>query len=141
MEFSDQFSDQDLRMVLNRALRNVAIAMVLILPVIWVAWGWRSALMFLVGGAIAATGILEWRQLMTAVVERLDMGSGSLQGKPKPLGSVLFWFFVRIVAAAGVLYVSLRTLDGKVAALLIGLALALASLLIEALRLLRGWAA
>jgi hypothetical protein len=53
----------------------------------------------------------------------------------------LFWFFIRIIAAGGVLYVSLRSLDGKVAALLIGLALALAALLIEALRLLRGWSA
>jgi hypothetical protein len=136
-----EFSDQDLRLVLNRALRNVAIAVVIGTPVIWFAWGWRSMLMFLVGGAIAATGILEWRQLMTAVLERLDLGDGLPESKPKPLGGVLFWFFVRIVAAAGVLYVSLRSLDGKVAALLIGLALALAALLIEALRLLRGWSA
>lgn len=132
-----EFNDQDLRLVLNRALRSVAIAIAIGIPVIWIAWGWRSMLLFLVGGAIAATSILEWRQLMTAVLERLDPGSGSAQGNPKPLGGVLFWFFIRIVAAAGVLYVSLRSLDGKVAALLIGLALALAALLIEALRLLR----
>jgi hypothetical protein len=136
-----EFSDQDLRLVLNRAMRSVAIAIAIGIPVIWIAWGWRSMLMFLVGGAIAATGILEWRQLMTAVLERLDLGGGTAQGKPKPLGGVLFWFFIRIVVAAGVLYVSLRSLDGKVAALLIGLALALAALLIEALRLLRSWSA
>jgi hypothetical protein len=136
-----EFSDQDLRLVLNRALRNVAIAMAIGIPVVWLAWGWRSMLMFVVGGAVAATGILEWRQLMTAVLERLDPGKGSPQGKPRPLGGVLFWFFIRIVAAAGVLYVSLRSLDGKVAALLIGLALALAALFIEALRLLRCWSA
>jgi len=132
-----EFSDQDLRLVFNRALRSVAIAIAVGIPVIWIAWGWRSMLMFLVGGAIAATGILEWRQLMSAVVERLDLAGGKPQGKPRPLGGVLFWFFIRIVAAAGVLYVSLRSLDGKVAALLIGLALALAALFIEALRLLR----
>jgi len=136
-----EFSDQDLRLVLNRALRSVAIAIAIGIPVIWIAWGWRSMLMFLVGGAIAATGILEWRQLMTAVMERLDLAGASSQGKPKPLGGVLFWFFIRIAAAAGLLYVSLRSLDGKVAALLIGLALALAALVIEALRLLRGWSA
>lgn len=135
------FSDQDLRLVLNRALRNVAIALAIGIPVIWIAWGWRSMLLFLVGGAIAATGILEWRQLMTAVMERLDLASTSSQGNPKPLGGVLFWFFIRIAAAAGLLYVSLRSLDGKVAALLIGLALALAALFIEALRLIRGWSA
>ena len=136
-----EFSDQDLRLVFNRALRSVAIAIAVGIPVIWIAWGWRSMLLFLVGSAIAATGILEWRQLMSAVVARLDLGSGSPQGKPKPLGSVLFWFFIRLAVAAGVLYVSLRSLDGKVAALLIGLALALAALFIEALRLLRGWSA
>jgi hypothetical protein len=136
-----EFSDQDLRLVFNRALRNVAIAIAAGIPLIWIAWGWRSMLMFLVGGAIAATGILEWRQLMSAVITRLDLGSGRPQGTPKPLGGVLFWFFIRIAAAAGLLYVSLRSLDGKVAALLIGLALALAALFIEALRLLRGWAA
>ena len=136
-----EFSDQDLRLVLNRAMRSVAIAMAIGIPVIWIAWGWRSTVLFLVGGAIAATGILEWRQLMTAVLLRLDLGGGTPQGKPKPLGGVLFWFFIRIVAAAAVLYVSLRSLDGKVAALLIGLALALAALLIEALRLLRRWSA
>ncbi len=136
-----EFSDQDLRLVFNRALRSVAIAIAVGIPVIWLAWGWRSMLMFLVGGAIAATGILEWRQLMTAVISRLDLGIGSPQGKPKPLGGVLFWFFIRIAIAAGLLYVSLRSLDGKVAALLIGLALALAALLMEALRLLRGWSA
>ena len=132
-----EFSDQDLRLVFNRALRSVAIAIAVGIPVIWIAWGWRSMLLFLVGGAIAATGILEWRQLMSAVGARLDLGAGSPQGKPKPLGGVLFWFFIRLAVAAGVLYVSLRSLDGKVAALLIGLALALAALFIEALRLLR----
>ncbi len=132
-----EFSDQDLRLVFNRALRSVATAIAIGIPAVWIAWGWRSMLLFLVGGAIAATGILEWRQLMSAVAARLDIGSGNSQGKPNPLGGVLFWFFIRIAAAGGLLYVSLRSLDGKVAALLIGLALALAALFIEALRLLR----
>jgi hypothetical protein len=52
---------------------------------------------------------------------------------------VLFWFFARLAAAAAVLYVSLKSLDGKVAALLIGLALAVAALFIEAVRLFRVW--
>ena len=85
-----EFGDQDLRLVLNRALRSVTIAIAIGIPVIWIAWGWRSMLMFLVGGAIAATGILEWRQLMTAVLQRLDPGEGRLEakpeGKPRPLG-------------------------------------------------------
>ena len=134
-----EFSDQDLQLVFNRALRNVAIAIAAGIPLTWIAWGWRSMLLFLVGGAIAATGILEWRQLMTAVLVRLDTGAN--QSTPRPLGPVLFWFFIRLVAAAGVLYVSLRSLDGKVAALLLGIALALIALFIEAIRLFRGWSA
>jgi hypothetical protein len=119
--------------------------MVVGIPIIWVAWGWSSMVMFLVGGAIAATGILEWRQLMAAVLVRLDVASmepeGTRSSKPRPMGPVLFWFFIRLVAAAGVLYVSLRSLDGKVIALLLGIALALIALFIEAIRLFRGWSA
>jgi hypothetical protein len=140
-----EFTDQDLRVVLNRALRAVVIAIVVGIPIIWVAWGWQSMVMFLVGGAIAATGILEWRQLMAAVLVRLDAANTEPEGpgsrKPRPMGPVLFWFFIRLVAAAGVLYVSLRSLDGRVAALLLGIALALVALLIEAIRLFRGWTA
>ena len=57
------------------------------------------------------------------------------------MGPVVFWFFVRLVAAAGLLYVSLRSLDGKVVALLLGIALALIALFIEAIRVFRGWSA
>ena len=130
-----EFGDQDLRLVLNRALRSVLIAVAVGIPILWVAWGWRSMLMFLVGGAIAATGILEWRQLMTAVLSRLDENSNNA----KPLGAVVAWFFIRFAIAAGLLYVSLRSLEGKVAALLIGLALAVAALFIEALRILKDY--
>jgi hypothetical protein len=140
-----EFSDQDLRVVLNRALRSVLIAILVGIPIIWVAWGWRSMLMFLVGGAIAATGILEWRRLIAAVLVRLgpvnDVPGTETRATPKPLGPVLFWFFVRLVAAAGVLYVSLRSLDGKVAAVLLGIALAVVALFLEAIRLFRGWSA
>jgi hypothetical protein len=140
-----EFSDQDLRAVLNRALRSVVIAILVGIPIIWVAWGWQSMLMFLIGGAIAATGIVEWRQLMAAVLVRLDFAAveteGTPRNKPRPFGPVLFWFFVRLAAVAGVLYVSLRSLDGKVAALIVGITLALVALFIEAFRLLRGWSA
>jgi hypothetical protein len=140
MEFGDQqFSDKDLRDVLNRALRSVLIALVVGIPIIWLAWDWRSMLLFVVGGVIAATGILEWRQLMAAILVRLD--TAGTRGAPRPVGPVLFWFFVRLVAAAGLLYVSLRSLDGKVAALFLGIALAVAALFVEALRLFRGWSA
>jgi hypothetical protein len=133
------FTDQDLQTVLNRALRSVIIATLVGVPILWVAWGWRSMLLYLIGGAIAATGIVEWRQLMGAVLVRLDAPTEG--SKPRPFGPVLFWFFVRLAAVAGVLYVSLRSLDGKVAALIMGIVLGLAALFLEAFRILRGWSA
>jgi hypothetical protein len=136
-----EFGDQDLRALLNRALRIVVIAVLVGIPVIWIAWGWRSMLLFLVGGAIAATGILEWRQLMSAVLVRLALPGAETAAKPRPLGPVLFWFFLRLAVAAAVLYVSLRSLDGKVFALLLGIALAVLALFVEAIRLFRGWSA
>jgi hypothetical protein len=131
-----EFTDQDLRAVLNRAMRSVGIGALIGSPIIWRAWGWRSLLLFLVGAAISATGILEWRQLMTAIMLRLDA-----KGQSRPLGRVLFWFFLRLILAAALLYVSLKVLDGKALALIIGLALAVLALLIEALRLFHSWSA
>ena len=136
-----EFGDQDLRALLNRALRIVVIAVLVGIPIVWIAWDWRSMLLFLVGGAIAATGILEWRQLMSAVLARLALPGAETAAQPRPLGPVLFWFFLRLAAAAAVLYVSLRSLDGKVLALLLGIALALVALFVEAIRLFRGWSA
>jgi hypothetical protein len=136
-----EFGDQDLRLVLSRALRSVIIAILVGIPIIWYAWGWQSMLMFVVGGAIAATGIMEWRRLMSAVLVRLDTSPPAQGSKPRSLGPVLFWFFIRLVAVVGLLYVSLRSLEGKVAAPLIGIGLALVALFIEAIRLFRGWTA
>jgi hypothetical protein len=136
-----EFNDQDLRTVLNRALRSVLIAMLVGIPILWLTWGWRSMVLFLVGGAIAATGILEWRQLMSAVLARMEAPGAETHATPRPLGPVLFWFFARFAAAAVVLYVSLRSLEGKVQALLLGIALALLALFMEAIRLFRGWSA
>jgi hypothetical protein len=73
------FTDQDLQTVLNRALRSVIIATLVGIPIIWFAWGWQSMVLFLIGGAIAATGIIEWRQLMAAVLVRLDMAEAETQ--------------------------------------------------------------
>jgi hypothetical protein len=136
-----EFKDEDLREALNRALRNVVIAVLVGIPIVWLAWGWRSMVLFLVGGGIAATGIFEWRQLMSAVLTRLDTPTPENRSPRRPLGPVLFWFFVRLAAVAAVLYVSLRSLEGNVAGLIIGIGLALVALTVEALRMFRGWTA
>jgi hypothetical protein len=140
-----EFTGQDLRAVLNRSMRSTGLAALIGSPIVWMAWGWQSLLLFLVGALISATGILEWRQLMSAILLRLetkgDETGGDAKRKVRPMWRVLFWFFLRLILAAGLLYVSLKVLDGKVFALVAGLALAILVLLIEALRLFRSWSA
>jgi hypothetical protein len=168
---ASEFHEGDLRAMLNRALRTVGIAAVLgILPV-WRMWGWRSLLLFLIGAVIGATGIVEWRHLMSVMLRRLPPSPGAEEpearapesspessaeppdaeeagaqrpadqsGRSAPsLAPAVLLFALRFVIAAAVLYVSLKSLEGKAAALILGLALALAALFLEAIRLLRAW--
>lgn len=126
-------TDDDLRRMMRRALRNVAILSVVVTAVLTVAMGWRSGLMFLAGAAISFTGIWEWRSLALAVFARLDN-----QQHVRPMGRTLVMFFLRLGMAVAILYVSLRCLHGSAYALLAGLGLAILALSLEALRLLRG---
>jgi hypothetical protein len=128
------FTEQDLKTTFTHALRWVAILGVAGIVVTWLAIGWRSAVLFLVGAAIAATGLYESQRLMLAVLSRFDEGR---QGKP--IAGVLIWFFLRLILAGVVLYVSLRSLEGSVYALCAGLGLAVVALTIESIRLLRAW--
>jgi hypothetical protein len=132
------FSEEELKATLGRALRIVGILAAAGIPVVWFAAGgearWQSVLLFLVGALIAATGIYEWQRLMMAVLSRFNQG-----GTARPLAAVLLWFFLRLALAALVLYVSLRSLHGSVYALCAGLGLAVIALILEAMRLLRSW--
>ena len=125
---------RSLKATLTRALRWVAILGVVGIAVMWLAAGWRAAVLFLVGAAIAATGLYESQRLMLAVLSRFNEGR---QGKP--VVGVLIWFFLRLILAGVVLYVSLRSLEGSVYALCAGLGLAVVALTIESIRLLRTW--
>jgi len=128
------FTEQDLKATLNHALSWVGALGIAGFVAIWLAAGWRSAVLFLVGAAIAATGVYESKRLMLAVLSRFNQGR---QGKP--VAGVLIWFFLRLILAGVVLYVSLRSLEGSVYALCAGLGLAVVALLIESVRLLRAW--
>jgi hypothetical protein len=129
-----EFTEQDLKATLTHALRWVAILGIVGFAVTWLAAGWQSAMLFLVGAAIAATGLYESKRLMLAVLSRFNEGR---QGKP--IVGVLIWFFLRLLLAGVVLYVSLRSLEGSVYALCAGLGLAVVALTIESIRLLRAW--
>ena len=128
------FNDQDFRIALDRALKIVLILGLIGIPIVWVALGWQSAIFFLIGAAIAATGIFEWQRLMCAVLERLQEGAPR-----RPLAPVMLWFTLRLLLTGAVLYVSLRSLHGSVYALVAGIALAFVALMIESFRLLKVW--
>ena len=128
------FTGEDLKATLNHALRWLGILAVVGFAAIWFKTGWQSAVLFLVGAAIAATGLYESRRLMMAVLSHFQES-----GERKPIAKVLIWFFLRLILAKVVLYVSLRSLEGSVYALCAGLGLAVVALTIESVRLLRAW--
>ena len=128
------FTDADVRATLVRTLRLLAV--LTLLGMVLVGWklGWRSAVLLLVGATISGSGLWEWMRLMSAVMARMDAGR-----KASPMGLVLTGFFLRLGLAIGVLYVSLKYLNGSVIALAVGLGLGIASLTFEAIRMARAW--
>ena len=129
------FTDADFRATILRALRIVAAATVVGIPLAWWKLGWASAALLAIGALISGSGLYEWLRLMAAVAVRMD----STAPPAKPLTGVLTTFFLRLILAVAVLYVSLKFLHGSVFALIAGLALGVAALSIEGLRLVKSW--
>jgi hypothetical protein len=130
----ENFSDEDFRRTVLRALKLLTVVALVSAPVLWWKLGWQSAVLLLVGAAISGSGLFEWLRLMTAVMERMDSGS-----KAKPMGMLLVGFFLRLALAVVLLYVSLKVLNGSVYALAGGLALGVFALTVEGLRLMKAW--
>ena len=127
-------TDEDVRRAMQRALRLLAILAAAGVALAWWKMGWQSAALLAVGAGISASGLWEWTRLMTVVISRMDAGA-----EARPVGTVLVGFFLRLGIALVALYVSLKYLDGSVYALVVGLALGMVALTIEALRLVRSW--
>jgi uncharacterized membrane protein len=129
--FSDM-TDADLEGLLHRAIRNTLIFGVIASLVIWKAASWRDAAMMATGTAISAASIYEWRRLARFIAAKLDK-------KQTPRGSAfaVVFFVLRLTVFAVAIYVSLKCFQGSAVALLCGLALAVLTLVWEALRLLR----
>ncbi len=129
--FSD-LTDADLEGLLHRAIRNTLIFGLLASLVIWKAASWRDAAMMATGTAISAASIFEWRRLARFIAAKLDK-------KQTPRGSAfaVVFFVLRLTVFAAAIYVSLKCFRGSAVALLCGLALAVLTLVWEALRLLR----
>jgi hypothetical protein len=130
----ENFSDADFKRTILSALRLLVIISAVAAPLVWWKLGWQSAVLLLVGALISGSGLFEWLRLMTAVMVRMDGG-----GKAKPMGLLLFGFFLRLGLTVVLLYVSLKILNGSVYALAAGLALGVFALTIEGLRLMKAW--
>jgi len=130
----ESFTDADFKRTIWNALRLLVVITVLAAPLVWWKMGWQSAVLLLVGSLISGSGLYEWLRLMTAVMVRMDGG-----GKARPLGMVLFGFFLRLGLTVVLLYVSLKVLNGSVYALAAGLILGVFALSVEGLRLMKAW--
>ena len=128
---------------LKRAVWFVLVFAVVGAPVAWLMRGWQSAALLLVGAAISASGLHEWRRLMGALLHRMDAQDAVQAGLPldernaPSIGFAIAGFVVRFGVVIAVLYVSLKYLHGSVIALAAGLAMSVVALLFEGLRLLR----
>lgn len=138
MKSFDTYTDEDFKQTIWSALRLMAIAVVVGVPVLWWKLGWQSAALLLVGALISGSGLYEWDRLMSALMVRMDAG-GETPAPVRPVAPVLIGFFLRLGVAVAALYVSLKFLDGSVYALVAGLALGVVALSIEGVRLIKSW--
>jgi hypothetical protein len=127
-----EFTDADLKAAMYRAMRTIAVLAVILALVITIAMGWRSGILLIVGAVVSASGVYEWQRLIGVVNARLDNAQN-----PRSAGPVVAMFFLRLLFAAGLVYVSLKCFHGSIYALVAGLALAVVGLSIEAVRLVR----
>jgi hypothetical protein len=128
----DDISPDALYAMLRRAMRNTAVIAVVLAAAVWIGSNWRNAAMLAVGAAISAASIYEWLRLARVINARLDRQKPAAHS-----GVVVLFFLLRLLLFAGVIYGSLKLIQGSGIALLCGLALAVTTMGWEALRLLR----
>lgn len=116
-------------------MRIVVVLACIAAPLFWWKGGWQSALFVFVGAAISASGLWEWRRLMSAIGVRMDLEGK--EGKKPSMAPILIGFFLRLGLTLVVLYVTLKYLEGSALALAAGLAMGVAALTIEGVRMLR----
>ena len=132
-QFIADISFDDLDAMLWRAMRNTLILGGIAAVAVLIGAGRRSAAMLMIGALISAASIWEWQRLTRLINAKLEK-----QKTPASAPVVVLFFVLRLTVFAGVIYGSLKFLDGSVAALLCGLALSLVTIGWEAMRLLRG---
>jgi hypothetical protein len=138
MKALEQFTDADFRRTILGAIRLLAIVTAAGALLLWLKFGWQTALLLVIGSLISGSGLWEWLRLMTAIMAQMDTQPDS-GGKVKPMGRVLFGFFLRLGLTLVLLYGSLKVLHGSVFALAAGLGLGVFCLSIEGIRLMKAW--
>jgi hypothetical protein len=125
-------TEESLLGMLKRAIRNTLILGLIPALVLLIASGWRDAAMLATGTLISAASIFEWLRLVRLMNARM-------RNQKAQRGAVLViaFFLLRLLFFAAAIYVSLKCFRGSPIALLFGLGLALATLLWEAVRLLK----
>jgi hypothetical protein len=118
--------------LLKRAIRNTLILGLLPALVLLIASGWRNAAMLVTGTLISAASIFEWLRLVRLINARM-------KNQQAQRGAILVvgFFLLRLLFFGAAIYGSLKCFQGSPVALLCGLALAVATLTWEGLRLLK----
>jgi hypothetical protein len=125
-------TEETLEAMLKRAIRNTLILGLIPALVLLVASGWRDAAMLATGALISAASIYEWLRLVRLINARTRK-----QKAQRGAILVIGFFLLRLIFFGAAIYVSLKCFHGSPIALLCGLSLAIATLLWEAIRLLR----
>jgi uncharacterized membrane protein len=125
-------STEAMEALFKRAIRNTLILGLVAAVVVLIASSWRDAAMLVTGTLISAASIFEWQRLVRVINAKLDK-----QQTPRSAPAVVIFFVLRLTLFAGVIYGSLKCLQGSVIALLCGLGLAAMAIGWEAIRMLR----
>jgi Na+/H+-translocating membrane pyrophosphatase len=125
-------TEETLEALLKRAIRNTLILGLIPAIVLLIATGWRDAAMLVIGALISAASIFEWLRLTRLINARLRK-----QRAQRGAFLIVSFFLLRLLFFAAAIYGSLKCFQGSPIALLCGLSLAVATLLWEAIRLLK----
>jgi hypothetical protein len=125
-------TEESVEALLRRAIRNTLILGLVPALVLLIATGWRDAAMLVTGALISAASLYEWLRLVRLMNARIRK-----QRSQRSAILVIGFFLVRLIFFAAAIYGSLKCFQGSPIALLSGLALAVATLLWEAIRLLK----
>lgn len=121
-----------LNAMLRRATRNTLVLGLSGALAVALGSNWRNGVMMVIGAGISAASIYEWRKLIEIINAKLDR-----KKTPSKAGLVFVFFVLKLTVFAGLIYGSLKSLHGSVLSLLGGLALAAATILWEAIKMLR----